>query len=100
MICPQVTRFPGAQRGIPLVSLLGLSFGVVLENSSFLPWREAELELLGHTSLLVFCQGAYFQKRARFGTGRASELSEGWFGLNVDLSLPRSWEDLLSQRDA
>ena len=87
-----------------MASLLGVFFGSVLENSSSLPRREAELELLSQISLLVFCQGEYFQKGVHLGLGRAvlmiPKSSEGWFGLNVGLLIPTSWEELLPQRDA
>lgn len=78
-------------------------FGLVFENSSSLPYGEAELGLLSQISQLVFSQGGYFQKGAQLGLGRAvvtPEPSEGWFGLNVDSSVPTSWEELLSQCDA
>ena len=74
-----------------------------LENSSFLPYGKAELGLLNELSQLVFSLGEYVQKGACLGLGRAvvtPEPSKGWFGLNVDLSVPASSEDLLSQRDA
>lgn len=100
MICPKLTSFPGAQRGIPMASPLGVFFGLVLENSSSLPWREAELELLSQISQLVFCQGEYFQKGVHLGLGRAVLIPKGWFGLNVGLLVPASWEELLPQCDA
>lgn len=71
-------------------------FGLAFENSSSLPVGEAELGLLTQISQLAFSQGEYFQKGARLGLGRAvvtSEPPQGWFGLNVALSVPTSWEE-------
>lgn len=46
-------------------------FGLVLENSSFLPYGKAGLGPSSQISQLVFSQGEYFQKGACLGLGKA-----------------------------